>query len=101
MQGLHRAIRSVPFPFVGYVMGLLGFIGLGTAVSAFAYGHPATPALAVATLGAFVAMTLSFRVRAYQIAHTDGESVRLSLDPLIPAEDSRAAERYLARYRAS
>jgi hypothetical protein len=99
VQSVRRVVRAVPFPFVGYVLGLLGFVGLGGFVAALAGGHSFAPVLGVVVLVFFVAMVLCFRVRSFAIAQPDGDGVELSSDLMVVAAESGAAERYLARYR--
>ncbi|CAM3093291.1 hypothetical protein RHDE110596_16465 [Prescottella defluvii] len=99
MQSVRRVVRAIPFPFVGYMLGLVGFVCLGGFVAALAGGHSFAPALGGAVVVAFVAMVLCFRVRSFAIAQPVGDGVELSSDLMVDAAEQGAAERYLARYR--
>lgn len=99
MQVFRRVLRAVPFPFLGYLMGLVGFVFLGTFVAALGAGSSIAPVLGGGMVVAFVAMGACFRIRSLQIARGDGEGADLSLDPMVPDADPGAAERYRMRYR--
>ena len=67
---MRRSIRKIPFPMVGYVLILLGFVGLGLFVAALALGSQWAPALGLAMVSAYGAGTACFLIRRWQIAHT-------------------------------
>ena len=93
---MRRSIRKIPFQMVGYVLILLGFVGLGLFVAALALGSQWAPAL----VSAYGAGTACFLIRRWQIAHTPTTaSVLLGLDPIRGNTDRRAQLRYVKNYR--
>ena len=97
---MRRSIRKIPFPMVGYVLILLGFVGLGLFVAALALGSQWAPALGLAMVSAYGAGTACFLIRRWQIAHTPTTaSVLLGLDPIRGNTDRRAQLRYVKNYR--
>jgi hypothetical protein len=95
-----RSIREIPFPMVGYVLILLGFVGLGLFVAALALGSQWAPALGLAVVSAYGAGTACFLIRRWQIAHTPPTaSMLLGLDPIRGNTDRRAQLRYVKNYR--
>lgn len=93
-------VRRIPFPFVGYVLILIGFVGLGLFVAAQAHGLPAAPYLGVAMVVAYGAGTACFRYRAHQMRNASpSDPVLLHFDPMIPNTEKRDLERYQRIYR--
>ncbi|MCK8671406.1 hypothetical protein M1M07_09780 [Rhodococcus sp. HM1] len=101
MQSVRRAARTIPFPFLGYVLGVIGLLFLGGFVGALASGFSFAPVIGIATAALFVGMVACFRIRAHQIAQGNRGDVELSMDPMRPAEDPEATARYLMTYRGT
>jgi hypothetical protein len=100
VQMMRRSIRKIPFPAVGYVFILLGFVGLGLFVAALALDSKWAPALGFATVSAYGAGTACFLIRRWQIAHTHPTATVLpGFDPIRGNTDRRAEPRYLKTYR--
>ena len=97
---MRRSIRKIPFPAVGYVFILLGFVGLGLFVAALALDSESAPALGLAMVSAYGAGTACFLIRRGQIAHTPHTAnVLLGFDPIRGDTDRRAHLRYVKDYR--
>ena len=97
---MRRSIRKIPFPMVGYVLILLGFVGLGLFVAALALDSEWATALGLAMVSAYGAGTACFLIRRWQIAHTPPTAtVLLGLDPIRGDTDRRAQLRYVKNYR--
>ena len=97
---MRRSIRKIPFPMVGYVLILLGFVGLGLFVAALALDSEWATALGLAMISAYGAGTACFLIRRWQIAHTPPTAaVLLGLDPIRGDTDRRALLRYVKTYR--
>ncbi|MDF2824115.1 MAG: hypothetical protein K0R68_1523 [Mycobacterium sp.] len=93
-------IQRIPFPFVGYVLVLIGFAGLGLSVATLAHGMPAAPYLGIATVAAYGLATWCFRFRGRQIRTADASAPTvLHADLMVPDTDRRDTERYLRTYR--
>ena len=60
---VRRSIRKIPFPMVGYVLILLGFVGLGLFVAALALDSEWATALGLAMVSAYGAGTACFLIR--------------------------------------
>ncbi|WP_338892012.1 hypothetical protein [Rhodococcus sovatensis] len=95
-------VRKIPFPFVGYVLMLLGFICLGMFVYSMAIDGRWAPALGILVIAAFASCVGCFYVRALQISMTadgDGDGWILNNDPFQPDREQDGRELYLHRYR--
>ena len=93
-------VRRIPFPFVGYVLILLGFLGLGLFVAALAYGRPEASYLGIAAAAAYGAGTACFRYRGHQMRNArPSDATVLHFDPMVPDTEQREVARYLRTYR--
>ena len=66
---MRRSIRKIPFPMVGYVLILLGFVGLGLFVAALALDSEWATALGLAMVSAYGAGTACFLIRRWRRSH--------------------------------
>ena len=93
-------IQKIPFPFLGYLFILFGFVGLGLFVAALAHGMPVAPFLGVATVAAYSAGTACFLYRRRQMRGAGpSDPTVLHVDPMVPDTDRRNLDRYLSTYR--
>ena len=97
---MKAAMRKVPFPFVGYVFILTGFVGLGLFVAALAHGMAAALFLGIATVAAYGAGTACFLYRRSQMRGAGpSDPLVFHFDPMVPNTDRRNVARYLRTYR--
>ena len=81
---LKNNLRKIPFPFLGYVFMLLGFLGLGSFVFALAIRSGWTLTLCALTVAAFASCVGCFYVRAWQIStRVGGRGWTLNNDPFV------------------
>jgi hypothetical protein len=97
---LKNNLRKIPFPFLGYVFMLLGFLGLGSFVFALAIRSGWTLTLCALTVAAFASCVGCFYVRAWQIStRVGGRGWTLNNDPFRPDRERDGRSLYLQQYR--
>lgn len=93
-------MQKIPFPYLGYLFVLVGFVSLGLFVATLAHGMPVAWYLGVGTVAAYAAGAGCFRYRARQMRQSDPTANRvLHVDPMVPDNDRRDEARYLRNYR--
>ncbi|WP_197383338.1 hypothetical protein [Mycolicibacterium mengxianglii] len=93
-------IQRFPFPFVGYMLILLGFASLGVGVATAAYGLPQALYFGLVTLLCYAAGVGCFVFRGRQMRHADpADATVLHFDPMVPESDRREVAHYLHEYR--
>lgn len=91
----------MPLPEIGYVLLLIGFVGLGGSVAALAYDSWITPWAAAAMLVAFGLSAACFLVRRAD-NRRPGAEAGLPLHPLAAREISQASrDAYRDRYHSA
>lgn len=96
-----KSFNKAPLPVFGYLLTLVGFVFLGSFTAALAFGSGLAVWFGAAMVASYALAVLCFVLRSRHMAAADPEAdIVLGFDPIRGDTDRRAAERYLARYRA-